>query len=110
MHRDRRINTRSHKHTLDRLPPSHLARCAPPYARRHMPSVQTLLVQHGVWLRPFGRMLYAMPPFVISERELRCITSGMRAVVEATERGALGEGVPLESDVWRTAAAARAAE
>ena len=72
----------------------------------HMASTQALLVGRGVWLRPFGRMLYSMPPFVMGERELRQITSGMRAVVEATERGLLGEGAELDSVRWREAAAA----
>uniref|UniRef100_A0A7S3F2E6 Adenosylmethionine-8-amino-7-oxononanoate aminotransferase n=1 Tax=Haptolina ericina TaxID=156174 RepID=A0A7S3F2E6_9EUKA len=69
----------------------------------HLPSVQALLVERGVWLRPFGRMLYTMPPFVISSAELRRVTDGMRAVVEATERGLLGSGAPLDSERWRAA-------
>jgi len=76
----------------------------------HMPSVQALLVSRGVWLRPFGRMLYTMPPFVMSEAELSRVTDGMRTVVEATERAQLGTNAVggdrgLESDVWREAAA-----
>ena len=51
-----------------------------------MPSVQALLVERGVWLRPFGKLLYAMPPFVISERELAAVTDAMAAVVDAVER------------------------
>ena len=46
-------------------------------------STQSLLARHGVWLRPFGKLLYTMPPFVVSEDELGQITSGMRAVVGA---------------------------
>ena len=54
-----------------------------------MPSVQALLVERGVWLRPFGKLLYAMPPFVISERELAAVTDAMAAVVDAVEREAM---------------------
>jgi len=43
---------------------------------------QALLADHGVWLRPFGKLLYTMPPFVMGEAELRKVTAGMRAVVE----------------------------
>ncbi len=50
-----------------------------------MPSVQALLVERGVWLRPFGKLLYAMPPFVITPAELAAVTDAMRAVVEAVE-------------------------
>jgi adenosylmethionine-8-amino-7-oxononanoate aminotransferase len=34
----------------------------------------------GVWIRPFGRLIYAMPPYVASEDELRMIAT---ALVEA---------------------------
>jgi adenosylmethionine-8-amino-7-oxononanoate aminotransferase len=35
------------------------------------------LVRQGVWLRPFGNLLYTMPPYVISEAELRLVTTAM---------------------------------
>lgn len=43
-------------------------------------AVQAQLLAQGVWLRPFGRLLYAMPPFVISGDELGMLTSAMVAV------------------------------
>ena len=45
-------------------------------------TVQARLVQQGVWLRPFGRLLYAMPPFVIGSEQLGRITDAMTAVLE----------------------------
>ena len=48
--------------------------------------VTALLIERGVWLRPFGKLLYAMPPFVISESELAAVTEAMAAVVDAAER------------------------
>ena len=54
-----------------------------------MERVTKLLVERGVWLRPFGKLLYAMPPFVISERELAAVTDAMAAVVDAVEREAI---------------------
>jgi adenosylmethionine---8-amino-7-oxononanoate aminotransferase len=38
------------------------------------------LVELGVWLRPFGKLLYTMPPFVISAPELSQITAAMREI------------------------------
>jgi adenosylmethionine-8-amino-7-oxononanoate aminotransferase len=38
------------------------------------------LVERGVWLRPFGKLLYTMPPYTISERELSEVTRAMREV------------------------------
>lgn len=41
------------------------------------------LVERGVWLRPFGRLLYTMPPYVISQSELAEVTQAMCSVVGA---------------------------
>ncbi|HUP74010.1 MAG TPA: adenosylmethionine--8-amino-7-oxononanoate transaminase [Acidimicrobiales bacterium] len=40
-------------------------------------AVQALLVDRGVWLRPFGRLLYTMPPFIIDDDSLAVVTSAM---------------------------------
>ena len=49
-------------------------------------ATQAGLVRRGVWLRPFGRLLYTMPPYVIAPDELQQITSAMRAVLVETGR------------------------
>lgn len=41
------------------------------------------LVDQGVWLRPFGRLLYAMPPYVIGAEQLRQLTSAMAQICKA---------------------------
>ena len=43
-------------------------------------AAQELLLDRGVWLRPFGRLLYTMPPYVSSEDDVDAITSAMVAV------------------------------
>ena len=42
-----------------------------------MQQAQQLLLDRGVWLRPFGKLLYTMPPFVSSEADIAAITSAM---------------------------------
>ncbi|MXZ98281.1 MAG: adenosylmethionine--8-amino-7-oxononanoate transaminase [Acidimicrobiaceae bacterium] len=38
---------------------------------------QETLIKRGVWLRPFGRLLYTMPPYVSSVSNIRTIASSM---------------------------------
>ena len=45
-----------------------------------MAAVQAQLVARGVWLRPFGKLVYTMPPYVISPDELSEVTAAMRAL------------------------------
>jgi adenosylmethionine-8-amino-7-oxononanoate aminotransferase len=42
-----------------------------------MAQAQAFFVARGVWLRPFGRLLYTMPPYIISEAQLDTITAAM---------------------------------
>jgi adenosylmethionine-8-amino-7-oxononanoate aminotransferase len=44
--------------------------------------LQPALVDEGVWLRPFGRLLYTMPPFITEPDDITRITGAMRHVVE----------------------------
>ncbi|HIM54508.1 MAG TPA: adenosylmethionine--8-amino-7-oxononanoate transaminase [Gammaproteobacteria bacterium] len=46
--------------------------------------MQKRLIELGVWLRPYGKLLYAMPPFVITDDELITITRAIKTVVEAS--------------------------
>ena len=46
-------------------------------------TVQRIVRETGVWLRPFGPWLYTMPPFVTSPEELTRITRAMRAIALA---------------------------
>lgn len=47
-----------------------------------MKRVVPRLVELGVWLRPFGRLLYTMPPYVMRPDQLDLITQAMRVVCE----------------------------
>lgn len=41
-------------------------------------------VAHGVWLRPFGRLVYAMPPYVCEKQDVERIAKAMVAIASAT--------------------------
>ncbi|MGB3790564.1 MAG: adenosylmethionine--8-amino-7-oxononanoate transaminase [Phormidesmis sp.] len=45
-----------------------------------MSVIQPQFVNKGVWLRPFGRLLYTMPPYIIQPTELSAITSAIYEV------------------------------
>ena len=49
-----------------------------------MRSLQPRLVELGVWVRPFGRLVYAMPPFVSTAEDLRTVTGAMVQAVAET--------------------------
>ncbi|MBP6700793.1 MAG: adenosylmethionine--8-amino-7-oxononanoate transaminase [Halioglobus sp.] len=43
--------------------------------------VQPLFVQRGVWVRPFGKLVYAMPPYVMGSDDVATLTAAMVDVV-----------------------------
>ena len=49
----------------------------------NMRKIQPMFVEHGVWVRPFGKLVYLMPPFVIEQDELKILTDAVFAVLSA---------------------------
>lgn len=46
-----------------------------------MKTVQPMFVERGIWIRPFGKLVYTMPPFVTGKGDLETLTEGMLEVV-----------------------------
>ncbi len=44
---------------------------------------QPRFTEWGVWLRPFGKLVYVMPPFIIKNSELKKITDAIYQVLKA---------------------------
>ncbi|MBY6192088.1 adenosylmethionine--8-amino-7-oxononanoate transaminase [Microbulbifer agarilyticus] len=46
-------------------------------------TLQESLIEQGVWLRPFGKLVYTMPPYVISSEDLTQLTDAMNKSLSA---------------------------
>jgi adenosylmethionine-8-amino-7-oxononanoate aminotransferase len=52
-------------------------------------ALRARFVQHGVWVRPFGSVVYLMPPLVVGAEDLATLTAAVRDVL--SEAAAAGE-------------------
>jgi adenosylmethionine-8-amino-7-oxononanoate aminotransferase len=51
-----------------------------------MASLQKFFVERGVWIRPFGRLVYLMPPYIIEAEDLTTLTSVLLEAVANSGR------------------------
>jgi adenosylmethionine-8-amino-7-oxononanoate aminotransferase len=54
-----------------------------------MAAIQEKFVHKGIWLRPFGKLVYTMPPYIIDKEDLFKLTTGITDVL-GQEGEALG--------------------
>lgn len=50
-----------------------------------MKTLQAQFVEQGVWVRPFGKLVYVMPPYVIADDELNVLLNGVIHVVKGMQ-------------------------
>lgn len=39
--------------------------------------IQKLFIERGLWIRPFGKLVYVMPPYIMQDEDLNQLTTGM---------------------------------
>ena len=44
-------------------------------------SIQKRFVEHGIWLRPFSNLIYIMPPYIISKKDLNFFMEQLDKVI-----------------------------
>jgi len=47
--------------------------------------IQKKFVEQGIWVRPFGKLIYIMPPFIISNQQLKQLLQGIYKVLSAPD-------------------------
>jgi adenosylmethionine-8-amino-7-oxononanoate aminotransferase len=47
-----------------------------------MKTLQQQFVERGIWVRPFGKLVYVMPPYVITDDELHYLLAQMSEVIK----------------------------
>jgi adenosylmethionine-8-amino-7-oxononanoate aminotransferase len=48
-----------------------------------MATIQRQFIEKGIWVRPFGRLVYLMPPFIMCDKELGILTATVCDVVQS---------------------------
>ena len=48
----------------------------------NMKKIQPKIVEEGIWLRPFGKLIYMMPPYIISQSQLSTLISKTYQVIK----------------------------
>jgi adenosylmethionine-8-amino-7-oxononanoate aminotransferase len=46
-------------------------------------NIQKVFIQNGAWIRPFGKLVYVMPPFVCTPQHIKTLCDAIKAGVQS---------------------------
>jgi adenosylmethionine-8-amino-7-oxononanoate aminotransferase len=47
-------------------------------------AIQKVFIKAGAWIRPFGKLIYIMPPFICNSDEINILTNAIHKGVNTT--------------------------
>jgi adenosylmethionine-8-amino-7-oxononanoate aminotransferase len=47
----------------------------------NLAEIQKKFVEQGLWVRPFGKLVYLMPPFIITDKQIKKLMKGVYEVL-----------------------------
>lgn len=51
----------------------------------NMEVIQALFVEQGVWIRPFGKLIYMMPPFISEPKDIEKLVNAIEAALQCED-------------------------
>lgn len=51
----------------------------------NLAEIQPMFVERGIWVRPFGKLVYVMPPYIMGDEDLATLTGAMVDVIQALD-------------------------
>ena len=47
----------------------------------NLAEIQKKFVEQGLWVRPFGKLVYLMPPFIITDKQIKKLMKGVYEIL-----------------------------
>ena len=62
--------------------------------RVNVEALQEKFVARGAWIRPFGRLVYLMPPYIATDTDLRILTDALQSTLAEEAMNSTDKAIP----------------